>query len=77
MSFQTSDEKINDDEWSDIKESLEDERFIIRGENNSWTSDIKTGRIPEYFLECGHWSSLGCKYMAENILYERTKKWYQ
>tara|TARA_B110000438_G_scaffold66024_1_gene66538 strand:- start:308 stop:1090 length:783 start_codon:yes stop_codon:yes gene_type:complete len=77
MSFQTSDEKINDDAWSDIKESLEDERFIIRGEGNFWTSDIKIGRIPEYFLECGHWSSLGCKYMAENILYERTKKWYQ
>jgi hypothetical protein len=77
LSFYTTDERVPETAMTEIKK-LEDEKFIIYDKKNSWTSHPTTGRIDEYFLSKtdSHWSSVGNKYVVDNILYPKTKNWY-
>jgi hypothetical protein len=81
MSFYTTDERVPDKEMNEIKK-LEDEKFIIYDKENSWTYQTlpnKTHlRIDKYFLSKtnSHWSSIGNKYVVDNILCPKTENWY-
>jgi len=75
MSFYTTDERVSEEEMNEIKK-LEDERFIIHDKH--FEEDFEEDR-PEFYIskQDRHWSREGNRYLVDNILYPKTKKWYQ